>query len=351
MRVLKSLNTTLCTATHLMKQHVRCVVRWTRSGCKTSFWRTERIGITLIGITLMPVYLFLFALSAIAQVEGPVHPQPMSPDVDSQQQSTDQSAREAPSIPQTSPAPAPMEAIKLPPGWPVAQPALPELPARVAIPADRPIAVVLDTPLSTRISKKGESVTFRTTYSILLGNGLEVPPDMEIAGHVVEIRKPAHFGKEGVLRVTVDRLNLVTGDGANLEAHLDSRDMKGRGQLTSDNRRSTDLYSVAVDSIAGTLLGAMIGGAKGAGIGAGAGAAAAVLIMMSHRGQDVYLEPGMPFSVVLDQPAYLSGAAIYAAQQNYLKNRRSPEAEVNSQPGGQAKDMPQLKRRRPQPHI
>jgi hypothetical protein len=340
MRVLESLNTTFCAATHLMKQHVRCVVRRTRSGCKASCWRKGRLGITLI-----PVYLFLFALSAIAQVEGLVHPQPMNPQVDQ-----DHSALVAPSIPETSPAP-PMEAIQLPLGWPIAQPALPELPARVAIPADRPIAVVLDTPLSTRISKKGESVTFRTTNSILLGDGLEVPPDMEIAGHVVEVRKPAHFGKQGVLRVTVDRLNLDTGNGANLEAHVDSRDMKGQGQLTSDNRRSTDLYSVAVDSIAGTLLGAMIGGAKGAGIGAGAGAAAAVLIMMSHRGQDVYLEPGMPFSVVLDQPAYLSGAAIYAAQQNYLKNRRSPAAEVNSQPGGQPKDVPQLKRRRPQPHI
>jgi len=252
-------------------------------------------------------------------------------------------AQDSPPVVEQSPNSVFMEAINTPLGWPTPEPAMPELPAQVAIPMDRPIRVALDTPLSTRISKQGEIVAFRITYSILLGDDLEVPPNTEILGHVTEVKKPASFGKNGVLRVAVDRIRLDPDGGANLKAHVDSAEMKGQSRTVADKRRPTDLYNVMVGSAGGAILGAVIGGAKGAAIGAGTGAGTAVLIKMAHRGDDVYLEPGMLFSVVLDQPVYLSGPAVYAAQQKFKQNpRSSPTIEPDSHDSS-----PKLKRRPP----
>jgi len=294
--------------------------------------RPARDPLPYLHAAFLALTLFLIATTASAQIVGPLHPQPPSAD-----QSAPETNAEAPPLLESYALSALVDVIKLPIVWPEPQPSLPELPAQIAIPMDRAIPVVLDTPLSTRISRQGQAVTFRTKYSILLGDSLEVPPETEILGHVVEVQKPGHFAKQGELRVAIDRIHLDPDGGTSLVAHVDSAGMTGQGRRTTEKRHSTDLYSVLLDTAGGT-----IGGAKGAGIGAGAGAAAAVLIMMSHRGQDVYLEPGMPFSVIIEQPAYLSGAAVYAAQEKFRNNRRLSPVEPDSQDG-----LPKLKRRPP----
>ncbi len=216
-----------------------------------------------------------------------------------------------------------------------------ELPAQVAIPMKKPIPVVLYTPVSTLVSKQGEVVKFRLTYSILLGNGLEIPPDTEILGHIVEVKRSGHFGKQGVIHLAVDRVRLGPGGETNIAAHLDSAGHKGQRQFANDKPPSRDARGAVVDTAGGAVLGAAIGGAKGAGIGAGAGAAAAVLILMSRRGQDLYLPAGTPFTVTLDQPAYLSCAAVQAAQLNFKKNAGPSTLEPDTPNDG----MPRLKRR------
>ncbi|HVA93379.1 MAG TPA: hypothetical protein VNI36_00595 [Candidatus Dormibacteraeota bacterium] len=256
---------------------------------------------------LLPFSLFLAVITASAQVEGPPHPRATAPERAS--------------------APAP--------------PARPELPAQIALPVKKPIPVVLDTPLSTLVSKQGEVVKFRLTYSILLGNSLEIPPDTEFLGHIVEVKRSGHFGKPGVIHLAVDRVRLEPGGETSIQAHLDSTDLKGQRQFANDKPPSHDARGAVLDTAGGALLGAAIGGAKGAVVGAGAGAAVAVLILMSRRGQDFYLQAGTPFTVTLDQPAYLSGAAVYAAQQNFKKNDGPSTLEPDAPDDG----MPRLKRR------
>jgi len=242
------------------------------------------------------------------------------------------------------------------------------LPPSVVIPAGTRIAVVLDTPLSTRIARQRQQVTFRTSEALRVSDQLEIPPETGFTGSVIEVKRPGHFGKPGVLRVKVDRINLSTGATKEVVARLDSSDMNGRGRLSSDNSRTTDLYNLALYTVEGTLLGAQIKGGKGAAVGAGAGAAAALLIMMSRRGTDVYLEPGMPFLVILDQDVELPGKEVFAAQQSYARSRgndRGPSgsaaedssgadsSEIQRNPDGAVldPDRPKLKRRpkNPQP--
>jgi hypothetical protein len=260
------------------------------------------------------VLFFLFvwgilAPSAGAQQQGPINARIPPPP-----------PRE---VPATSSAPAPASPISDPEKTPL-QPnpllgVLPpsNLPASVQVPAGTRLSVILDTPLSTRIAKKGQVIRFHTEDAFRVHELLEVPPETEITGTVVEAKKPGLFGKPGVLRVKLDSMRLASGAEKEIAARLDSPDMKGNGRLTSDSRGTTDLASLALYTVEGTLIGAQIHGGKGAAIGAGAGALAAILIAMSHKGTDLYLEPGMPFAVILDQPVELAGQQVYEAQQAY----------------------------------
>lgn len=267
-----------------------------------------------------------------------------------------------PPPPSEPPAPAPISQPAPEPAEP--PPALPppSLPASVVIPPGTRVAVVLDTPLSTRISRQGQLVTFRTSDPLPINDQLEIPPETSFTGAVVEAKRPGAFAKPGVLRVTVNRINLSTGAAREVAARLDSPDMKGRGRLSSDSSRATDLASLAMYTLEGTLLGAQIKGGKGAAVGAGAGAAVALIIMMSRKGSDVYLEPGMPFLIILDRPVELPGAEVYAAQQSYARTHTSypnqvgspsspSEPERNADGTTADPDRPQLKRRpkKPQP--
>ena len=190
--------------------------------------------------------------------------------------------------------------------------------------------MVLDTPLSTRIARQGQQVTFRTSDALTVAGQLEIPPETAFTGRVVEVKRPGSFGKAGALRVMVERINLSTGATAEVLARLDSADMNARGRLTADNSRSTDLYSLATYTLQGTLVGARIKGGKGAAVGAGAGATLALIIMMAHRGPDLYLEPGMPFLVILDRAVELPGPEVFAAQQSYARARGSARGSDSS---------------------
>ncbi len=226
----------------------------------------------------------------------------------------------AAAAPATTPAaPAPGQYYK--PSWGIIEqpfrvvpPPLREAPETVVIPAGTRIAVALDTPLSTRISKTGQIVNFRTTEALPVYQDLVIPSDTLFTGKVVEAHKPGSFGKSGVLRVKVDRIELPNGAGTDVIARLDSQDVNAQGRLQSDKNRTADLTSLALWSVQGTLLGAQINGGKGAAIGAGAGAAAALILLMSRHGSDIYLEPGTPFAVLLDQNVSLPGRAVADVQ-------------------------------------
>ncbi len=250
-----------------------------------------------------------------------------------QQQGQEQPAN--PRYPFLKPPPDPNPA---PPPQPVAppQPIAPPVPAQVTLPSGALLNVVLETPLSTRIAKKDQKVTFRTSSLVHLTDGLELPPDTAIHGTVVEAKKPGGFGKSGVIRVKIDQIELPQSAPIPLVARLESAETDKQGRIHADHSRGTDIITLAQYSITGVLLGSRIGGLKGAGVGAGAGVLAALIIGMSHRGQDVYLEPGMPFVVVLERAAELPGQQVYAAQEIYARAHAAASNNGSSEAGGDA---------------
>jgi hypothetical protein len=245
-----------------------------------------------MGVTLVSLFVILLACGAAYAQQGQINPRIPPPPPE-----------ETP-----APAPAPVEVA----------PAPPPPPATVELAAGTRIPVVLDTALSTRITKKGESAIFRTTQSIPVHDTLEIPPDTEIVATVIEARKPGGFGKPGTLKIQLTGIRLANGAEQRLAARLDSPDTK-QGRISADRNRSANVADLAQWAVLGTLGGLRVGGGKGAGYGAATGAAIGLVILMARRGPDLYLEPGMPFDVVVDQPVTLPGAEVQAAQENYAR--------------------------------
>lgn len=239
--------------------------------------------------------------------------------------------------------------LQLPPSPPPAEKPAFVPPEKVFLPGATNIAVVLDTPVSTRITKKGQEVVFLTSESIRLGDGIELPPDTRIVAIVLQAKKPGMFGRPGAMKIKIERIELE-GQGTPVVGRLEGVDANA-GKITTDGTRAADLYTLTTWSLSGTLMGAQIGGGKGALIGAGAGAAAAILIGMSRRGPDLYLEPGTPFSVVFDEIVELPGAAVYAASQKYEEingpgaSRRREKSEEEMLDSMSDPSRPELKRR------
>jgi hypothetical protein len=178
----------------------------------------------------------------------------------------------------------------------------PPVRVQVTLPAGTHIAVVLDTPVSTRISHNGQLINFRTSEPLYLDGKLVLPSDSVLNGKVTDVHKPGLFTSSGNVRMAVDSIEEPDGSALPLAAKLDASDPQASGKGKSDKTKSAAILSAVILAGEGALIGASIGGAKGAGIGAGAGTAIALGGMMVKHGQDVYLEPGTPFLVTLNQP-------------------------------------------------
>ena len=248
-------------------------------------------------------------------------------------------AQQAPIDPRVPPPPPFEEEILNPPSRrgglliPLEPPVLPAVPATVFVPAGTRIAVILDSPLSTRISKAGQAVTFRTANPLPVADSLELPPETAFIGKVVRVKRPGAFGRPGELRVTVERIELASSSSIPVVARLDSPD-HSQGRISADNSRAANLYNVGLWTLQGTLFGTQISGGKGAAIGAGAGAAIGLILLMAQRGPDVYLEPGMPFLILLDETLELPGAAVQAAQLAHARAYGLDSADTLSEGAG-----------------
>lgn len=247
-----------------------------------------------------------------------------------------------------APPPPPKLIVPYVPPPPPEIPPPPPLPERVSVPAGLGLGVELETPMSTRITKVGQTVTFRTTTPVQVFEGLAIPQDTAIHGHVITMQKPGGFGKGGVIRVKLESIELAAGSARTVAARLESADMDAQGRLRGDSVSGTNVLELAQWGLTGTLIGAQAGGMKGAGIGAGAGALAALIIMMSRRGSDLYVEPGTPFRVVIESPLEFTGQELFAAQQEYDKahppaaNADGTSTDANGIPDS---ERPKLKRR------
>ncbi|MCL6481541.1 MAG: hypothetical protein K6U02_07420 [Firmicutes bacterium] len=200
---------------------------------------------------------------------------------------------------------------------------LPRLVGSVRVAAGTAFDVVLATPLSTRISQLNQWVEFRTTAAMPLDDGLLLPEETVFRGRVVSLRRPGGFGRQGELRVDVRELDLHNGAVAPVVARLQAADPAAYSPGGSDRNQAANILDLAQWTLLGTVFGREVAGGKGAAMGAGIGATVALILLSARRGADMYLEPGTPFRIVLDQPVELPAEKVFAAQHAALRARQA----------------------------
>jgi hypothetical protein len=222
-----------------------------------------------------------------------------------------QTVAQVPEGPQTT-APPPAD----PPARPVSVPPSGQNGPRITVPAGTRVAVVLESGISTRNAKAGDSVYMRTSFPITQNNRIVIPIGSYVRGELLDSKRPGRIKGRGEFRMRLNTLIFPNGYTVDLVGAPRSADSGGNettdseGGITGPSGKSKDAATVATTTATGAGVGAIAAGAKGAGIGAGAGGLAGLAAVLLTRGPEAQLPRGSTLDIVLEHNLSLEGNQI-----------------------------------------
>lgn len=180
------------------------------------------------------------------------------------------------------------------------------------VPVGTPIALQLETHLSTRDNQYGDGFAARVSQSVYYQGREVIPVGSILEGHVMRVRDERPYRADSELLLKPDQLTtpegrtytvsavVIQGD-PNKESAVDSEGVlrEPRGVLRSD------IHHAEWGGGAGVVGGALVSGAQGALIGGGVGVAVAAGIWLVRR-RHLDLNPGSVLTVRLERPLQLS---------------------------------------------
>jgi hypothetical protein len=188
---------------------------------------------------------------------------------------------------------------------------------KILVPAGTRVAVVLQTGISTRNAKAGDSVYLQTSFPITQSNHIVIPVGSYLRGELLETKRPGRIKGRGEFRMRLDTLILPNGYTVDLRAAPRSADSGGKetmdseGKVTGGGDKGKKVGTVVETTTAGAGIGALATRTpKGAGIGAGIGAAAGLAAVLLTRGPDAELPRGSTMDVVLEHELSLESSQI-----------------------------------------
>ena len=179
----------------------------------------------------------------------------------------------------------------------------------LVVPAGTSLPIVLTVFLNSRSSQPGDSFYAETIYPIWVQQRQVMPRGSIIKGTVTQVERPGRVKGRGRIAFRFESVLLPNGVNRDLVAELQG--IHGPGVEKIDRRTETvemdgskgrDTAEVAAPAGQGAIIGAIAGAGKGALIGAAAGGAVGLATVLLSRGQELVLEPGTQFDLVLRQP-------------------------------------------------
>lgn len=137
--------------------------------------------------------------------------------------------------------------------------------APVTIPAGREIHVVLDTTVSSRDSKAGDTFDASVTEPVTVSGQTVIHQHARARGVVVDARPSGRLSKPAMLTLALQAVQI---NGAWVNVHTHELTMEGK------SHKKRDVVAIGGGSALGALIGGIAGGGKGAAIGAAAGGGA-----------------------------------------------------------------------------
>jgi hypothetical protein len=196
----------------------------------------------------------------------------------------------------------------------------------VYIPAGMTIPVTLNSSISSQTARAGDPIEASIAQTVDLGD-TSIPQGSTLLGQVTEATAGQKLDKSGLLGIKFTSLRTPDGQEAQIAAHIiggigkyqevGSQSNLLKGESGKDKAKQA-LIRGAVGAGGGLLLGTTIGAIAHGGRGAGRGAIAGTAIggalgvaesFLLRKGNDVNVQSGQTFSLLLDAPASLAIAS------------------------------------------
>ena len=165
----------------------------------------------------------------------------------------------------------------------------------VTLPAGTRLSVVLDTGVGSDTSRAEQPVQAHTARPIVVNGQTVLAAGTRVSGVVTDARRSGKV--KGLAHVGVRFDTLVPrGDDERYRIHTAA---VGR---TAQSTKKKDALEIGAPAAGGAIIGAIVGGKKGAAIGTAASGGAGTAVVLSTRGKEVHLPKGSALTLRLSEP-------------------------------------------------
>ncbi|MFB3915716.1 MAG: hypothetical protein ACE14M_03235 [Terriglobales bacterium] len=182
-----------------------------------------------------------------------------------------------------------------------------------ALPSGTAVKIKLETPISTRDNRAGDTFSGRVTEPVMLNNRTVIPVGASLQGRVMRVSEPRRIKGRPSIDLHPESVTLPNGERLLINAVIVDTDrhkktsVNDEGRIIGSGRDGKDNRELAVGAGVGTVVGVVAGGAKGAFVGAGVGATATVVHWLTKR-HSTELPAGTEIVMELSRPMVLSAA-------------------------------------------
>jgi len=183
-----------------------------------------------------------------------------------------------------------------------------------SLPSGTAVKIKLETPISTRNSKAGDTFAGRVTEPVMLDKRTVIPVGATLEGRVMRVSEPRRVAGKPMIDLHPESVTLPNGERMLINAVITDTDLHKKtsvndeGKIQGKGRDSRDNRELIVGAGAGSVVGVIAGGAKGMFIGAGVGATVTTIHWLTKR-HSAELPAGTEILMELSRPMVLSPAS------------------------------------------
>lgn len=160
------------------------------------------------------------------------------------------------------------------------------------------LRVEMDNEINSKVASVNDTFTVKIAEPIIKQETVVLPVGTIIEGRVTKVRKAAGGGRNGILEVSFQTMQLADGTKREIEGILVN-------QLKPQSTANRSALPILGGAAVGGIAGALIGSGKGALIGAGIGTGAGFGTYLFRKGKDLRIKTDERFEIKLTKTVNL----------------------------------------------
>jgi type IV secretion system protein VirB10 len=185
------------------------------------------------------------------------------------------------------------------------------------VPAGTKVLLQLRSAINTKSAKPGDGVYLVSTFPVVVGNRVMIPPGVYVQGVIDRVARAGHVKGRAQLDLHFTSMIFPNNTVVEIPGVINSlpgsknRTVKGdEGTVEENGNKGHDVGEAAKVGLAGATIGTLGGAAEGhplegAAIGGLGGVAVGAVAALLSRGEDIDIGTGTPVEMVLQRPLVL----------------------------------------------